>query len=829
MNQPFTVVGVTPPGFTGLEVGRSFEVALPLCVGVAASDAAQRSDLWWLRVMGRLKPDWTLAAADDHLRAISPGLLAATVPDGYSTELLAVYNALRFGAFSAGQGVSRLRDTHSTSLSLLLGLTGLVLLTTCGNLATLMLARAGAREREIAMRVAMGAPRRRLVSQMMVESLLLTAAGAAVAVPVAVASARALVTFLDTPDNPISLTVTTDWRMIAFVAAAAILTTMVFGLVPALRVSMVDPMAATRQTSRGLTVDRHRARLRRGLVAGQIALSLVLIVSAALFVSSFRNLSTVALGFNPDGVVVASLFDLGGFPPAERRVAFQQELTTAVRSVPGVAAVAASTQLVLSGNTFSHFFRLPGAREEETKVARFAYVDPGYFETLQIPLGAGRVFDEHDHATSRRVMLVNESFARRHFGTVNAIGASLRTVAEAGYPETLYEIVGLVGNTKYAALRDEDCLCDAGQEPMPPIAYVPAAQEPSPPPFLHLMVRASRPLPEVTAAIARQFEKLDPGIGVQVTELSPRIRSLLTTERAVAWLAGVFGALAIVILIVGLYGVIAYLTVSRRTEIGIRLSLGSTRPQIVALVLRDSLWLLAVGVLIGLPLSAAAMRAAQTLLFGVSATDPTALAGATLSLAVAACLAGAIPAWRAAWLPPMAAIRDEPESMWRTARLRVRRVVRELAAANDRGVVTPGVLISDVAGAIHRSDSFPAAVDTALASLRERVGARFVLLLEKVPGRTGTSVRTSPSQHAACWPIGSGAIRTRCRSPPVTSTHGGDGRKSSSPHTSRRSSNSRRVVPGSRCHFGPSTNWWGCCSSELPTGARTSQLARSCF
>jgi predicted permease len=728
VNQPFTVVGVAPRGFTGLEVGRAFDVALPLCIGVRSSAEGQRRDLWWLRVMGRPARDWSLAAADAHLRSLSPGILDATLPEGYSAELLTRYRSFRFGVFLVSRGVSRLRETHGTSLSLLLGLTGLVLVITCANLATLMLARAAAREREIAMRVAMGAPRRRLVSQMVVESLLVAAAGAAAAVPIAVFSARTLVGFLGTPENPVSLPVSADWRLVGFVAAATAATAVLFGVIPALRISLVDPLAATRQTSRGLTVDRHRARLRRALVAGQVALSLVLVIAAALFVRSFRNLSTVELGFDPDRLVVTSFFDLGGFAPPERRAAFGQEVAAAIRATPGVAAAAASTHVPLEGNRWSHFFRLPD-RDDDTRAARFAYVGPGYFETLGVPVLAGRDFDEHDHATSRRVLLVNDAFVRQHLGTADAVGRRVRTVAEAGYPGVTYEIIGVVGNTKYETLRDEDCMCDAGQAAMPPIAFVPAMQNPSPQPFVHVIARAEGPVQALTAALRRRFEAIEPGVGVQVAELAPRIRALLATDRALAWLAGAFGALAIVLVVVGLYGVIAYLAVSRRAEVGIRLALGSTRARIVGLVLRDSAWLVGAGAVIGLPLAAAAMRGAEALLFGVAPTDVATLAGATVVLALAGSLAGSIPAWRAAWLPPMAAIRDEPESMWRTARVAVRRAVRELTSGSNAAVAE--TLTGDVAAAVHRAASFPEAVRTALETLRERAGARRILLLER--------------------------------------------------------------------------------------------------
>jgi putative ABC transport system permease protein len=647
-DQPFSIVGVTPAGFTGLEVGRSFDIALPVCSAALWGDSLDRRDLWWLTVMGRLKPDWTMPRANAYLRALSPGLLDATVPSGYGADLTAQYRAFRFGVIPAGRGVSRLREAYGTSLVLLFGLTGLVLLITCANLATLTLARASAREREIAIRVAIGASRTRILSLMLIESLLVAVGGAALAVPVALLSGRALLAFLDTPANPVMLNLTADWRLIAFVATSAALTSMLFGLVPALRVSFVDPIAAMRPSSRGLTVDRHRARFQRGLVVGQIAVSLVLIVSALLFVRSFRNLTLVDAGFEQEGTVAVWALDRHATGLSiEQRVAFQQRLIDEIGSVPGVAAAAAATHIPISGDSWWHFFRVTSRAGDERQGSRFTYVSPGYFGTLRIPIRSGRDFQESDNARSRRVMLVNESFVRSHLGGLRPIGARLRTIAEAGYPETTYEIIGVVGNTKYGDLREE----------MPPIAFVPIAQNPDLQPWAPVLVRRSAASSAITAAIVQRVKMLNPAIAVQFTELKSQIGDRLVTERTTAWLAGAFGVLATIMVIVGLYGIIAYLTVNRRHEIGIRLSLGSTRRQIVMLVLRDSLWLLALGLLIGVPLAAAAMRGATSLLFGLSPTDVPTMAGATAVLAVAAAVAGAVPAWRAARVDPGIALR----------------------------------------------------------------------------------------------------------------------------------------------------------------------------
>jgi putative ABC transport system permease protein len=659
LNQPVTVIGVTPPGFTGLEVGQSFDIALPVCAAAraGAGDSLDRRDLWWLTVMGRLRPDWNIARADDHLRALSPGLLDATLPSGYGAALTEQYRALRFGVIPAGRGVSRLRDNYSTSLWLLFGLTGLVLLITCGNLATLMLARANLREREMAIRVAIGASRARLASQLLIETVLVGAAGAALAIPVAVICGKGLIAFFDTPASAVALNLGVNARLIGFVAASAMVTLCLFGLIPALRAAAVDPTAAIRQGSRGLTVDRRRARFQRALVVAQIAVSLVLVVSALLFVRSFQNLTAVHLGFTPDSTVAVLFTDPASATlPVEQRILFQSQLTQEIRSVPGVAAAASSTHIPLSGGSWAHFFHIPGV--DKQRVSRFAYVSPGYFDTMKIPRRSGRDFRDSDTMRARRVLIVNEAFVRAHVSG-DPLGATLRTVAEAGYPETTYEIVGVVGNTKYADLRDESCWCPRESGGMPPMAYVPIAQDPSPNAWEPVIVRSGATASAVTAAIADRVTKLKPAIAVQFVDLPSQIRGRLLAERLLAWLAGAFGMLALILVAVGLYGIVAYLTASRTHEFGIRLSLGSTRTQIVLLVLRDSLWPLAAGLVVGLPLAAATLHAARTFLFGLAPTDLPTMTAAACLLGVAAGLAACVPAWRAARVSPDVALRSE--------------------------------------------------------------------------------------------------------------------------------------------------------------------------
>jgi predicted permease len=659
MDHAFTVVGVTPPAFTGPVVGQSFDIALPICSEELVGPTLDQRDRWWLTLVARLKPGWSLAQANQDLQALSPAVFEATLPPGYNTELSTGYRQLHLTAIPGGRGVSRLRDAYGTSLSLLLALTALLLLITCSNLATLLLARASARQRELALRAALGASRRRLVGQMLIESLLLASAGAALAVPVAISSARSLVAFLDTALNPVNLPLTADWRVLAFITATAAITVVLFGCMPAFRVAFVQAADATTRISRRATVDRHRSRFQRSLVAVQVAVSLVLVVSAFMFVQTFRTLATVHVGFAQEGTMAVVFADpSAGDLTAERKLAFQRRLTDTIRATPGVTAAASSTHVPLSGDLWSHFFRVSGAAPDGQKASRFTYVSPDYFGTLDIPLKAGRGFNDSDDDRSRPVMIVNESFVRGHLPGRNPVGSIIQRLPEPGFPEVTYEIVGVVSDTKYGDLRDESCWCDNDDGPMPPVAYVPMAQHPNPQAWAPVFVRAASGS-AATPAIVRAVTRMNPDIAVTAFELKAVIHQRLAGERLIAWLAGGFGALATLLVTIGLHGLIAYLSVSRTSEIGIRLSLGSTRAQIASLVLRDSLWMIVIGVLAGVPLAIAAMRGARSLLFGLSPTDLPTVLSAVLSVVAIAALGGAIPAWRASRLDPNVALRAE--------------------------------------------------------------------------------------------------------------------------------------------------------------------------
>jgi putative ABC transport system permease protein len=646
-HQLLTVIGVTPPEFFGLEVGQGFDVAVPLCArGVPALD---RLDYFWLVVMGRLKPDWTLTQAAAHLKTISQGIFEATVPPGYDGVNIERYRNFRLTAVPAGHGVSRLRASYETSLWLLLAITGLVLLIACANLANLMLARASARERELAVRIALGASRSRLIRLLLSESLLLTGIGTILGAGLAQLMSRALTSFLTTEGGVLQLDLSLDWRVLAFMATMAVMTCIIFGLIPALRASQIEPGAAMKSGGRGLTPNRERFSYQRFLVIGQIAFSLTLLVGAFLFVRSFWNLTTLDAGFRRNGILFVS-HEFGHLRlPANQLIAFQQKLLERIRLIPQVESASFTTHTPLSGAGISLKVRGPGAGVDQVSSAQFTYLSPGYFKTMEIPTLSGRDFNDFDTSTSTKLVIVNETFARRFIAERNPIGALVRSLQEPKYPESVYEVVGVVKDTKYKNLR----------QVVPPIAFAPMTQNPNPWPRVQIAIRSTIPLPEVTTEVRRQINDLNPEINLEFKAFEAQIREGVIREQLMAWLAGAFGALAAILAMVGLYGVISYQVLRRQNEIGIRLALGATRPRIVQMILREVAVLLVVGLGIGTVVSLAAARGARNLLFGLSPSDlPTLMASAFL-LAVVAGIASLVPALRASRVDPMIALRHD--------------------------------------------------------------------------------------------------------------------------------------------------------------------------
>jgi predicted permease len=642
------VIGVTPPDFFGLEVGKTFDYVLPFCSLMTyfpTAESLRRADLFWVYVAGRLKPGVSERQAALDLEAISPGVMEATLPGGYNAGALSIYRRFRLTAIPAATGISSLRQMYDTSLWLLLGITGLVLLIACANLANLMLARASTREREMAVRLALGASPWRLIRQLLSEGLLLAVAGAALGMGLAAFFSRSLVRFLSTEGDAIHLDLSLDWRILVFTAAVSSSTCLIFGLAPAFRSSRAQPGTVLKTGSRGTTPGQERFSFQRLLVVTQIAVSVVLMVGALLFVRSFWNLTRVDPGFRESGILMAELQFLRMPMSPEGTTEFIRRLLAETRGIPGVESAATSTHVPLNGSSWSLGVHVDIAEGS----SRFVWVSPGYFRTMEIPLVAGRDFAEGDARGAPRVAIVNETFAKRYSAGVNPIGRVIRTTPEPGYPEARYEIVGVVRDTKYNDLR----------EPAPPIAFSPADQFPDPSTWCVIFVRYSGPAPQTIAALREKYALLSPNIQMDFHVLRADVESGLVRERMMALLSGFFGAVAALLAMIGLYGLISYIVSMRKNEFGIRLALGASGSDVIGIIVRQTAMILAVGVAAGLVLSLAAARGASALLFGLAPDDPLTLFGVSAFLAIIALTASYIPAYRASRVDPMNALRYE--------------------------------------------------------------------------------------------------------------------------------------------------------------------------
>jgi len=653
--RPLPIIGIAAPAFFGVEVGNHFDVAVPLCADRAFStDRGVRADIphaWWISMMARLKPGVSLAQADAQMKAIAPAVMQATLPPTYKPELAKRYLANKLEATLGSTGVSGLRRQYERPLWMLMAITGLVLLIACANLANLLLARASVREREIAVRQAIGASRWRLVRQMLIESLLLALAGAALGALLAQGLSRALLAFFDTARNPQFLDLAPDWRLLAFTTLLAVLTCLLFGLLPAVRAAYVAPASAMRSGGRGTTAGRERFSARRMLVVTQVALSLVLVVGALLFVRSLQNLLATDPGFRAEGVLAAQIDFERLKPTAEQTPVLRRELQAKLAAVPGVISAAQVMMTPVGGGGWNNDVGPDGTVAANSgKDVWFNRTGPGYFQTMGIGLVAGRDFNDRDTANSPKVAIINETFARKYFGGQNPVGRTFHLEAEAGQPEPTFEVVGLVRDTKYYNVREE----------FHAQGFFPLTQDERPGLDTNVMLRVAGRSPEelqksVTAALAQ----VSPAIGVEFRVMSAQLEDSMRRERLMAGLSGAFGALAGLLAALGLYGVISYMVARRRNEIGLRMALGADRRSVVTLVMREALILLACGVTVGVLLALWAGRAAATMLYGLQAYDPLSLGLAVAVLALITLAASAVPARRAVGVDPMVALREE--------------------------------------------------------------------------------------------------------------------------------------------------------------------------
>ena len=640
---PFTIVGVAPEGFTGLIRGLGADLWVPMMMhaqAVPGSDDLTQRGSRALFVIGRLAPGATIEQARARF-----GAIAADLHAGFRdlwTDVRGEPRAITVVPESGARVFPQAREPVVIFMALLMTVVGLVLLIACASVANLLLARASARRREMAVRSALGAGRARLVRQLLTESLLLGLLGGAGGLLLALWGTQLLMAFEPPVPVPVALDLDIDWRVIGFTTALALATSMLVGLAPALAASRPDLASALRDDAGA--GGSHGGRFRRSLVVAQVTLSLVLLVGAGLFLRSLQSAAAIPLGFDPSGVLTMSVdLQLQGFGEARERE-FQRALLERVRALPGVTAASLAVELPLGlmggtrrGITIDGYAAQAG---EDTEVSTTT-VAPGYFEAMRIPLLRGRTFDDRDAPGAPGAVIVNQAFARRYWPGQDPLGKTIRMGDGA------LAVVGLVADGKYVTL---------GEEPRP-FFYLPLLQDHAS--SATLIARAGDPVAAL-ASVREVVRGLDRDLPVHdVKTLTDHLSLSLLPARLAAAVLGVIGLVALGLAGLGLYGVITYSVAQRTREIGLRVALGARRRDVVRLIVGQGMKLTAIGLLLGLVLAGAAARALSSLLYGVSPGDPATFAGVTALLAGVALLACYLPARRAARVEPMTALRHE--------------------------------------------------------------------------------------------------------------------------------------------------------------------------
>lgn len=636
---PFTVIGVMPPGFFGVDRSRVPDLWIRL------STDSKPDQVW---VLGRLKTGVSAAAARGVLEGRFRRALDDVAADGASPREREAILAQRLLVNPASRGTSGLRwtfwDYHDT-LKILLALGVLVLLVACVNLANLLMARSAARSREVGIRLAIGAGRWRIVRQFLTENLVLSLLGGSLGVLIASWGHGLLLGFMVPDPKTVALAFRVDFRLLAFALGLSLATGLVFGLVPALRATRSHPAVTLRLGGRmpGLA----RVPLARALLVSQVALSIVLLFGAGLFVRSLRNLRAVELGLEKNELLLTDVRTARETPAERDR--FWSQLPGRIAALPGVKSAALAGDAVFGRGGWNNTIWVEAASGPPTEVhVSDNWVSAGFFATVGIPIRLGREFRTSDASGAPLVAVVNEAFARRFWPTGSPIG---RRFGDAG-PASVgkYEIVGVVGNAKYGNVREQ----------MRPMVFHAVSQEP---PHamtsLVLHVRATDSAP-LRSSIQREVTSLD-GDALVSDMRSTRevLHDQLRQDRMFAVLSSIFASLALALGAIGLYGVAAYRVARRTAEIGVRMALGAQRRSVLWLVSRETLALLAMGVMLGIPMGLAAMRLARSLLFGVETSDPATLCVAVLALLAIGGTAGFLPARRAASVDPVVALREE--------------------------------------------------------------------------------------------------------------------------------------------------------------------------
>ena len=654
---PVTLIGVTPPGFAGtMQIGESVDISLPLAQhGRFQPDRARNRAqpwYWWIRIMGRLDTGWTAEQARAGLEPIfqvtaREGWLAGSGrEDGAGARMPDVST---LAADPGGQGENDRRRAYRESLRILMGLVGVLLLVASANVANLLLARGSARRREIALRLALGASRARIVRQLLGESMLLAFTGTACGILLAYWGRGLLLGLRQFNGDPAVLELPLDGRVLAFTIVVTGGTLLLFGLAPALRAARVD-LTAEFQSGARLLGTRARSRLGQMLMVVQIALSLVLLISAALFIQTLRNLEQVATGFNTQGL---ALFRIEATPAGYPREAFtmlQARLQERLEQIPGVRAATFSRVPLLAGTRANRRAIIPGYTPAagELMIINVNGVAPNFFTAMEIPLLVGRGFTTRDDEAAPTVAIVTPAFVRRYFAGENPVGRRFQFGANANAPATAIEIVGVARDAKYTTLREAENVT----------IYLPAPQMLDG--VANYYVRTAGDPAALGHAIRAAVREIDPTLPViDLRTHEQQVERRNSQERLFAQLSGFFGVAALILACVGLYGLMSYLALQRTGEMGLRLALGALPGQVLQIVLRESFTLVAVGLVLGLAIAYSVRRFVEATLFGLTAADPLTYAVVAGVLVAVTLLASLRPAQRAARVDPMIALRAD--------------------------------------------------------------------------------------------------------------------------------------------------------------------------
>jgi putative ABC transport system permease protein len=650
----FTVVGVTSPDFFGPEVGRTFDVIAPFGTEPLVRGRESQLDhrgFGWLWIVARLKPAQTIQGATAGLQRVQRSIGEATIPTNLRPEYREQSLGESFALVPAATGLSLLRDRYEQALVATMVVVALVLLIACANIANLLIARASAKRRELSVRLALGASRWRLARQLLAESVLLALAGSACGLVLAVWSGRLLVQQLSSRTETVFLDLTLDWRVLLFTAGVAGVTALLFGTTPALSASRYEPSSALR-TSAQLAPPGLGSNW---IVVVQVALSLLLIVAAGLFMRTFTALALRHLGFDKDRVLVVGVDSRQTTVAPAKRAQVYDRVRNAVRALPLVsnAAISMMTPVDPMGGFIAQLHVSGGASVPTTAERPNGVVNvisPGWFQTFGVPLLAGRDFSDADGPDALRVAIVNQTLARQFLNDASPVGRTV-TMTLPGRSMQM-EIVGLVADSVYMSLR----------ETASPTVYTPISQlylSPAVIDTVSLSVRANGTAPAtliktVTGAIAG----VNPELTLTFQPLGDRLDASLTRERIVAELSGFFGALALLLAGLGIYGVTAYTVARRRVEIGIRMAIGAVPGNVLTLVLSRVSFLIGIGVIVGTGISLWASKFVASLLYGLEPWDPATLIGAALVLSAVGGMAGWLPAWRASRIDPAEVLRE---------------------------------------------------------------------------------------------------------------------------------------------------------------------------